>query len=249
MTMKTALVCIAKNEDNYIEEWINYHIKLGFENIFIYENNWRCQIEHPQVIKIPFDGEVKQVPAYNHFLQNYKQSFDWVGFIDVDEFLNLSEDKHVNNFFKRFNHMNGIGVNWFLFGDNHLERVENNDYSVIKRFTKRQKSSNQHIKTFINLKQSKNVTMGVHNCNLPVSNQDFQLFTGPFCKNCSDKYAKLNHYFTKTKEEFLEKINRGRADTSIKRNLSEFEGHNVNEVEDLNILNFMYNDNNNLLNT
>jgi len=91
--------------------------------------------------------------------------------------------------------------------------------------------------------------MGVHNCNLPVSNQDFQLFTGPFCKNCSDKYAKLNHYFTKTKEEFLEKINRGRADTSIKRNLSEFEGHNVNEVEDLNILNFMYNDNNNLLNT
>ena len=40
--MKIALVCIAKNEDDYIEEWVNYHLKLGFSKIFIYENNWRC---------------------------------------------------------------------------------------------------------------------------------------------------------------------------------------------------------------
>ncbi len=39
--MKTALVCIAKNEDYYIDEWIKYHLKLGFSDIHVYQNDWR----------------------------------------------------------------------------------------------------------------------------------------------------------------------------------------------------------------
>jgi hypothetical protein len=34
--MKTALVCIAKDEDHYIDEWLLYHLKLGFSDIFVY---------------------------------------------------------------------------------------------------------------------------------------------------------------------------------------------------------------------
>jgi hypothetical protein len=34
--MKTALACIAKNEDNYIDEWIKYHTKIGFDFIYVY---------------------------------------------------------------------------------------------------------------------------------------------------------------------------------------------------------------------
>lgn len=36
MTMNAALVTIAKDEDNYINEWIRYNLKLGFSQIFIY---------------------------------------------------------------------------------------------------------------------------------------------------------------------------------------------------------------------
>lgn len=39
--MKTAIVCIAKNEDNYIDEWIKYHTKLGFDYVYVYQNDWR----------------------------------------------------------------------------------------------------------------------------------------------------------------------------------------------------------------
>jgi hypothetical protein len=34
--MKTALVSIAKNEDNYLKEWVDYNLYLGFNDIFIY---------------------------------------------------------------------------------------------------------------------------------------------------------------------------------------------------------------------
>lgn len=38
--MKTAVVCMAKNEDHYIDEWIDYHHRLGFDDFYIYRDNW-----------------------------------------------------------------------------------------------------------------------------------------------------------------------------------------------------------------
>jgi hypothetical protein len=39
MKKKIALVCIAKDEDLYLQDWIDYHLKLGFDDIHIYQNN------------------------------------------------------------------------------------------------------------------------------------------------------------------------------------------------------------------
>ena len=70
--MKVALVCIAKDEDNYIQEWIKYHKEIGFDDIFIYENNWRSGINQTNVKTIPFDGSCMQLRAYNDFIQKNK---------------------------------------------------------------------------------------------------------------------------------------------------------------------------------
>jgi hypothetical protein len=59
--MKISLVCIAKDEDNYIKEWIDYHKKLGFDDIFIYENNWDSNVNEENVHTIKMDGEIKVV--------------------------------------------------------------------------------------------------------------------------------------------------------------------------------------------
>jgi hypothetical protein len=91
--------------------------------------------------------------------------------------------------------------------------------------------------------------MNVHNPNCIWVDTNKKLHNGSFNKNGDDNIAIINHYFGKTKEEFLLKCERGRADSMIKRNISEFDSHNFNEVEDLTAFNFMYNDNNNLLNT
>ena len=36
--MKCALVCIAKDEDHYIQEWVDYHLMLGFSDIYVWQN-------------------------------------------------------------------------------------------------------------------------------------------------------------------------------------------------------------------
>lgn len=56
--MRCALVCIAKDEDDYIREWADYHLKIGFDDIYILQNNWRCKhaFESPNVHLETYDG-------------------------------------------------------------------------------------------------------------------------------------------------------------------------------------------------
>lgn len=37
--MRTAICAIAKNEQWYINDWIEYHLKLGIDHIYLYDNN------------------------------------------------------------------------------------------------------------------------------------------------------------------------------------------------------------------
>ena len=116
--MNIALVAIAKNEDDYIEEWIRYNLKLGFTKIFIYQNDWRIKesqyIESikDKLVLIPFDGEPtkyynKQLEAYNFFIDEHYIEYDWAAFFDVDEFLYVRNMK-LEDFLNKYNSCKSI---------------------------------------------------------------------------------------------------------------------------------------------
>jgi len=233
--IKTALVCIAKNEENYIEEWLIYHQKLGFDQIFIYQNNWRTKVKLANVTKIEFDGDQKQLESYNHFLKTYGCNYDWAAFFDVDEFLVLKKHSNINDFIADYADHDGIGINWVYFGDNGLLEPTD-EYSLLKRFTMRQKVANDHVKSIVKIKACNK--MFVHHPDYEIVDTDFKKFYGTFNGKRLDNVAQINHYFCKTKKEFLEKIERGRADTNCAREISEFDTSNFNEVEDLTAYNF-----------
>jgi hypothetical protein len=236
--MKVALVCIAKNEDNYIQEWIDYNLKLGFDNIFIYQNDWRTSIEHPNVTKFEVDGINKQRECYRHFIQNYNSEYHWAAFFDVDEFLVLKKHKNIKDFINDYKDYKGIGVNWVLFGNNGKTKVDG-EYSLIKRFTKRQWSINEHVKSIVKLLP--NLVMDIHNPNFEIVDTNKKVFRGPFNPNGWNDVAQINHYFCKTQEEFQEKCDRGRADSPVyRRTMDEFESHNFNDIEDLTAYDFLY---------
>jgi hypothetical protein len=237
--MKVALVCIAKNEDNYIKEWCDYHLKLGFDSIFIYQNNWRTDINLNNVHKIEFDGEVKQLESYNDFIKKERNNYNWVAFFDVDEFLVLKKHNNVKDFISQYSDYRGIGINWCIFGDNGHEEIDDNNYSLIDRFTRREKEMDQHVKSIVRLNNN-NLYMNVHNPNHPIVNTLGNEFTGPFNMEKDDSIAQLNHYFCKTKKEFEEKIKRGRSDVLFSRDMNEFDLYNKNEIDDFSAHNFYF---------
>jgi hypothetical protein len=239
--MKVALTCIAKNEDKYIDEWIQYHLYLGFDKVFIYENDWRANINSPLVTTIPFDGIGMQETAYNDFLMNYGSEYDWVAFFDVDEFLVLKRHDNVKAFLENYKEYNGVAINWYLFGNNGHDEVSS-DYSVLKRFTKRSTKMDKHVKCIV--KTDINDLYSIHNFQkISVVNTKKNLVVGPFNNDTSDDIAQINHYFTKSKNEWNIKKMRGRAPKNHSKQLlfrrdDDFNRHNFNDVEDLTALNF-----------
>lgn len=254
--MNIALVCIAKNEDNYIDEWIEYHLKLGFSKIFIYQNDWRYNGKHINsnfVNLIEFDGKLKQTDAYNNFIEIYYKDYDWASFIDVDEFIVLKQDSDISSFLSKYNDYKALGLNWNMFGSNEL--TFNGEYSVLKRFLKCSEILIEEIKCSINFNKSKDelkfsprMPHNVGNLNSTINVEKTKFINGPLNKNNlkNREIAYINHYYTKTREEWDLKIARGWPNSSLstkqytdslyeKRNASQY-----NEYEDLTAYNFMF---------
>lgn len=256
--MKSALICIAKDEDHYIDEWALYHLKLGFEKIFVYQNNWRysgnvLQKYRNEIELIEFDGEKMQMRAYNDFIDNQYSNYDFAAFIDVDEFICLKQHNNINSFFDGYLDFYGLGINWRCFGDNNLIEVIDNNYSLIDRFTKCEKNLDRHIKTILNLNKSKNMFYFVnphfvdmsmrYNVIVDVSKQRY--INGPWNYNAIDDSAQINHYTCKTISEFKNKLTRGKADTEKTHPMynyveSDFYKHNKNDIEDFAAYNFWH---------
>lgn len=60
--MKSLLCAIAKNEERYINEWVNYHYSLGFDKIVIYNNNDSRDLVIPNVEVIDYKNKHIIVP-------------------------------------------------------------------------------------------------------------------------------------------------------------------------------------------
>lgn len=258
--MNVALVGIAKNEDHYIDEWIKYHLKLGFSKIVIYQNDWRYigeYINDSRVQLIEWDGRNKQLPAYNNFIQNNYKNFDWAGFLDIDEFVVLKQDSNISDFLEKYNDYYSVGLNWSMLGSNGLEF--NGEYSVIKRFTRCREKLIREVKCFVNFNKSANSLSFSDPHNISQFNKTISVDKTHFINgywNKENRYnrsiAYINHYYVKTKEEWKHKMARGwpiNMNGVVPNNYEVvlFESRNTeeyNELEDLTAYNVMYGDKN-----
>jgi hypothetical protein len=240
--MKVALVCIAKNEGPYIMEWIKYHLKLGFTHVYVYCNNWVFKTDHPFATTIQLNGECMQLPAYNHFLDHYGRKYDWCAFFDVDEFLVLHKTDKIYTFLEDYDSYPAVCVNWVLFGGKVDDEAFTKTNGVLQRFIYRASRHNSHIKSILNLKYRANHVMTNPHYSSLFGAVDCEKnpVVRAFNPNGSIEIAQLNHYFCKTYPEFVQKVNRGRADISKKRLLSEYSEYNFNSVKDTKARDFMY---------
>ena len=89
------VVCIVKDEAAYLEEWLAYHAALGVDHFLVYDNGStdgsaalleRYQ-NHGLVTRIDWPLGGGQLAAYNHALRFFGRAADWLAYFDVDEFL------------------------------------------------------------------------------------------------------------------------------------------------------------------
>lgn len=239
--MKTALVCIAKNE-RYATEWVAYYRKMGFDKIFMYQNNWRYAMEWDHFEKIPFDGDFMQKPAYMDFIKNRSHGFDWVAFFDLDEYLVLKKHRTIKDFLSGFHNVNGLAINLITYGANGQMKREGNDFSLIKQFTHRNAKKSDYVKLIIKLPTSGEM-IDPHHWTIPMMGMQGELITGSLNPGGLIDTAVINHYAVKSYEDWCERCDRGYPFSRNKvSKYEEWEGkkHLDSEVEDLTAKNFLY---------
>lgn len=131
--MQVVVCAMAKNEHLYIKDWVNWYLNLGFDKIYIFDNDDKSVtndtlIENilPKINKIEiFDirgqsGECLQHEIYTNFYNEHKNEFDWCLFVDIDEFLVGIKDIHIFLSHPRFRLIKQIRIKWRLFGDDNL---------------------------------------------------------------------------------------------------------------------------------
>lgn len=245
---RVVICCIAKNEQLYIREWVDHHLALGFDMVYVYDNGSDIPIEQTletyvtaNTVKVlRATGRIMQIPSYNHFTANFAAKHDFCAFIDCDEFIILKKHQNVlslcQDYLSAESSAGALAINWMIFGSNGLTSYDARP--VVERFTKRGAIVNQNIKCIVRCSTLQQYSHPHYPTRLIgyIVDTDRKVVNPPFNQFGPVDVCQINHYFAKSRSEFYIKQQRGRSDTDAKRPLSNFEGHDENDVEDLSAL-------------
>lgn len=227
------VACICRKEEQYIEEFVKYHLELGFDKIIIGDNNDVDQNNYQTILKqyiqndtveiIDLRGKLcQQLPFYNMVIDNY--SYKYCAFIDCDEFITFSnnipkKEQNIKNFFNNISnkekYFDAIKLNWMCYGSNGL--IYNDKRPVLERFTKSNPiefkynynfPENYHAKTILK-GEIKNKFYGQSHSIAGIRYvQPTDLITcgcSPFNEHMDFDTLYIRHFYTKSFQEWVEK--------------------------------------------
>ena len=232
---KDVAVCIiVRCENPYLREWCDHYLSLGVKKIFLYDNS-REGDERPAEVLTGYGDAVEiidytavglgaQVKAYTDCYEKHGNEYGWIGFLDADELVRVDG----NDLPTYLNTMQAdvVLLSWRIMTDSGLTHYD--PRPMAERFTvAKEKPSledgTEFVKSFV-----RGGLTGLHfevqphvpsfKGKLKVINaygQEVKLY--PAIKPVHD-VAWIDHYLTKTAEEYIGKINRGFINVSQEHN-------------------------------
>jgi hypothetical protein len=232
-------VAIFKNEAPYLAEWIEYHLSVGIEKFFLYDNDSEDEPEsvlcsyilEGTVNYTRWPGIGQQLPVYNFALSELRWSSFWIAFFDVDEFIVPAPNFTIPDVLWHFVGEGCLQIYWIVYGSG--GQVNRTSGLVMERFVDHAPLTHlwSHIvKSIVNPRAIRE--MDVHEPDYTWR----QKMRGRDChgtryskplwwakRNAVHDCIHINHYWTKSFEEWMEKRERGRAPGTMKRDVSAYE--------------------------
>ena len=244
--MKLIILSLIKDEQRYLEEWIEYHHNIGVDNFILVEdfNSSSHKIicdkynyvklykiedfldkEYCSLLKSNTNNENnnRQHYIFLEFLEEYKKSKydgDWLIFIDVDEFIEINNHKYdklnlkniIDKYYKENNNIEELLIKWeYMTLENPFIDLPYK-YSVFDTYKKISK-----IKPSKYISNKTKIILNLNNLNW--FNENINIKTLKYfphhiklenVENIEYSDARLNHYMTKTWEEYYNRlINKG----------------------------------------
>ncbi len=225
---KCAVIAIFKNEAPYLKEWIEYNHIVGIEHFYLYNNNSTDEymkilepyIEMGLVTLENWPYDHKQMGAYIDGIKRYRDDAEWIGFIDIDEFIVPKDYDNIYDFLNNYKNKGAVLLYWRVFGTSgNLKApsgyVTENYYLGWKEYSNWGKC---FYNTAFDFDASSVHSDGLHHVfwanfngkDIPPVNTYGEIV----CENKNRKPLRnqpiqINHYFTKSYEEYMDKKNKG----------------------------------------
>ena len=229
--IKVCICTYGKKENLYIREFVEHYKNYSVDKIFLYDNN-EIGGEHFEDVINDYI-ETKYVDLYNFrgkqtplmeilndcYKKNYK-NYDWLIFYEIDEFLYIKDINNIKDFLQlnRFKNWERIQLNWIFHTDNNQLFYVNR--TLKERFPEREKKARgvkkgdwNGIKSILRGHIPNMKIECVHTINHKLKSCDGfgnpkkidRIITRPV-----DFYNYyIDHYYCKSTEEFINKINKG----------------------------------------
>jgi hypothetical protein len=214
-------ICTCAKYEPDIMEWVEYHLRMGASKIYVYDNSdskynviesslaWYRKNNY--VVYERIEGKEAQRRAFQKCHANYKAKHKFIAFIDVDEFIVVKDKKKtIPVILKDYEKYGALGLNWMEYGrSGHVSKPPG---GVIKNYHKCHPMS--HVKLIANMNYfTSGKFLSPHQIKLDEGyfavNEKFEKITSYRTENGSFDKIYLNHYVTKSLEDFANKNQRG----------------------------------------
>jgi len=225
-----SVIAIIRDENDYLEEWIRYHIEeMGVDHFYLYDNESEIPaqeylesvnfkyLDHCTIKRFP-TTRFSQQDAHTDFLNNYKNETKWFIGMDPDEYIKLKDDsKSLIDFLKENTQYAKIKCQWKHYTANGQE-TQTAEPDMI-RFPKETTWYDEKHggKTFAQTNRIRGFTSYTPLVRLDAETADYDDHP-----EITTEFMQLNHYYTRSYEEWLRKIKRGSCHPTFLRKYSEF---------------------------
>jgi len=250
------IAAIFKHENPYLREWIEYHRMVGFDHFYLYDNDGGEEalgILEPYIAEdlvthhpwMQFDGTRHDGPTYlffqdknhrafAHAASTYRDQFDWIMKIDIDEFLVPLEGDHLRPIIDRYaanSRIRGMRIPRIDFG--HSGHMEKPKGLVIESYTLRESAVSDHKDMARGEFLSSNkYSSSAHSWNYRLLKRGRTLTEGEIGD------MRIHHYYTKSRDECLQRQNNMRTRPITEEEFFEQNRH-LNTTSDPEILRFV----------
>jgi hypothetical protein len=236
---------IFKWENHWLKEWLDYHLTVGVEHFYLY-NNDDDPTESDRILKpyqeqglvdnIHVPGPVLQIPCMREAMRHFQAATHWMALIDLDEFILPRRRDDIREILQDYELYSGLAIHWTIFGSNgHVKRPPNQIDYLLRR-AEESHPCNTHIKSIVRPSLVNPASIvnphwaGYHSGH--AVNEVYRIVDSPF-DDYSGDVIRLNHYRVRSRQDVEDvQIPRKRSDCTWDTEENYFENYDCNDVYD-----------------
>lgn len=225
---KSAIALFVKDEAHDIMAWLSWHISLGFDKIFVYddhstdgtyeilkacEGTYNVEVVRTSLLEGNF--YYRQRDSYFDAIKKSIDHYEWIALLDGDEYVRIDGTEKINDFLNKFSAEDtAIALSWCIYGSSsRVLKDKVPTYQVFNYRSTPELNDNTLVKSLVRPEAVNFSYENPHKYNLSYGRyadavgQPVEWRPGA-TKNILWEGARINHYICRSMEHFIDRIKR-----------------------------------------